>query len=205
MNAANSVLCEQAREAGHGSRASLAGTIQIRMGSARALACPDRRPRRSEASVPKSLTGEEWKRSPIPRGRETKHAGRVCSAFLPNSHGLAAYCIALVLTLTAFGCTNISKSDSSTANQAKLMLQVSGDPGITVHVISSDGVDRVVTVPANLEFTSESFDLRCIHGPQPGWLRLVIVRDGLHLSTANTARPGEATVFRVRKGEVSAR
>src|SRR5688572_6807766 len=78
------------------------------MGSTRALACPDRRPRRSDEGVPQSLTGEQWTRSPVLRGRGTAHVRRVRSPFLLiMSHALASVAAALLL-VTSSGAPALS-------------------------------------------------------------------------------------------------
>jgi len=118
---------------------------------------------------------------------------------------LALHATALGLTLMmSFGCAGISRSGSTPGNQSTVVLQASGDPGVTVHVASSNGVDRVLSVPASLEFTSKHFDLRCVHGAQPGRLSLAIVRDGIHVSTGDTTKADQVTVFKVQKSGVSA-
>jgi len=63
-------------------------TMQFVSGSTRALACSDRRPRRSEPSWPRSPNGERWK--PLlfsARARKTAREGACAPHFLLHGYG----------------------------------------------------------------------------------------------------------------------
>ena len=105
----------------------------------------------------------------------------------------------LALALVAGGCATAPKTS------LPLTLKASGDPGVTVHVISSlPGVPpQVATVPAELQFHGSTFELRCVHGPQPGRLQLIAARGGIQISTGDTLQPGEVTVFKIRSDGIA--
>jgi hypothetical protein len=106
---------------------------------------------------------------------------------------------ALALAVTAGGCVTTPKTS------LPLTLKASGDPGVTVEVTSSlPGVPpQVATVPAELQFHGSAYELRCVHGPQPGRLKLIAARGGIQISTGDTLKPGEVTVFKIRPGEIA--
>ena len=108
--------------------------------------------------------------------------------------------LAVALALTFTGCATSDHSGASTTT-----LIASGDPGVTVRVQSTvPGVpEQVANVPAELQFTGGKYELRCVHGPQPGKLRLIANRNGIRVSTGDTERSGEVTVFRIRPTEIS--
>lgn len=89
--------------------------------------------------------------------------------------------------------------------RAPVILRATGDPGVTVSITSTlPGVpEQVATIPAELTFHGESFDLHCVHGPQPGRLALVASRGGISISTGDTTRPGETTQFQVRRNSIA--
>jgi hypothetical protein len=106
---------------------------------------------------------------------------------------------ALALALVAGGCATAPKPS------LPLTLKASGDPGVSVQVISSlpDTPPQAVTVPAELQFHGSAFELRCVHGPQAGRLKLIAARGGILISTGDTLQPGEVTVFRIRPDEIA--
>src|SRR5262245_23847421 len=113
----------------------------------------------------------------------------------------ASYWVFLaVLALSFIGCAISDHPGTSTTT-----LIASGDPGVTVRVQSTvPGVpEQVANVPAELQFTGGKYELRCVHGPQPGKLRLIANRNGIRVSTGDTERSGEVTVFRIRPTEIS--
>ena len=101
----------------------------------------------------------------------------------------------------------LAVSGCATTPQASLplTLKLGGDPGVTVQVISSlpDVPPQVATVPGELQFHGRAYELRCIHGPQAGRLQLIAARGGMQISTGDTLRPGEVTVFKVRPDEIA--
>lgn len=107
-----------------------------------------------------------------------------------------------VLAIFLAGCATSSSSSTSTT-----LLMVGGEPGVTVRIQSTaPGIPEVVaTVPAKLSFHGGSYDLRCVHGPEPGRLSLLAQRGGMSISTGDTTRPGEVTVFKIRPTEISVR
>jgi len=109
-------------------------------------------------------------------------------------------CIAILLALLLTGCATSQFSSTSSTT-----LKATGDPGVSVRVLSTvPGVpEQVATVPAELQFHGSSYELRCIHGPQPGRLSLIAHRNGISISTGDTQRPGEVTVFRIRPNEIA--
>ena len=89
--------------------------------------------------------------------------------------------------------------------QTPVVLRATDDPGVTVRVAStSAGVpEQVATVPAELTFHGESFDLDCVHGPQPGRLALVASRGGVSISTGDTTQAGQVTQIQIRRGSIA--
>jgi hypothetical protein len=85
------------------------------------------------------------------------------------------------------------------------VLRATGDAGVTVRVAStSAGVpEQVATVPAELTFHGENFELNCVHGPQPGRLALVASRGGVSISTGDTTQAGQVTQIQIRRGSIS--
>src|SRR3989441_695349 len=80
--------------------------IQLVSGSTRALACSDRRPRRSALRSRRSLYDELCRcvRS-VPRGRGTQHAGRVRSPF-----SIACRALVIALTISLFSETLLAQT-----------------------------------------------------------------------------------------------
>ena len=114
-------------------------------------------------------------------------------------HPLARLAATLVLLLGFSGCA------TSPGRPVTVNLKATGDPGVSVRVQATNpGVpEQVAQVPAELTFRGKSFDLYCIHGPQPGRLNLIISRGGISMSTGDTTRPGEVTHFVVREDSLS--
>jgi hypothetical protein len=94
---------------------------------------------------------------------------------------------------------------TSTPDLSPVALKATGDTGVSVHVTSTQpGVpEKIVTVPAELTFHGESFDLNCVHGPQPGRLTLAASRGGVSISTGDTTQPGQITQFQVRRNTIA--
>jgi hypothetical protein len=130
-------------------------------------------------------------------------ANVVVAGHRPKARDFGSWAFALLtvlITLVLAGCSTTGLRSST------VTLNATGEPGLTFRVMSDvgQGIDRVVTVPAKLDFTGRNFDVRCVHGPQAGTLALSVVRDGLNLSTGNTTHPGQVTRFKIREGSVSA-
>src|SRR5688572_12249437 len=79
---------------------------------------------------------------------------------------------ALLIALFLAGCATTGFKAST------VTLNATGEPGVTFRVMSNvgQGIDRIVTVPAKLDFTGRKFDVRCVHGPEGGTLTLSVVR-----------------------------
>jgi len=136
-------------------------------------------------------------------GAQCSAADAVVTGHRGTARNFRAWAFALFVVLTASvlaGCATTGFRAST------VTLNASGEPGVTFRVRSDvgQGIDRVVTVPAKLDFTGRNFDVRCVHGPQAGTLTLSVVRDGLSLSTGNTTQPGQVTRFKIREASVSA-
>jgi hypothetical protein len=108
--------------------------------------------------------------------------------------------LALALALLAGGCATTPKS------AGPVTLMISGDPGVTVQVISSQAnvPPQTASVPAELQFHGSTYELRCVHGTQPGRLKIMAARGGLMISTGDTLQPGQVVVFKIRAGEIAA-
>ena len=114
-----------------------------------------------------------------------------------NSTNILAAVAALALLLA--GCA------TPAFDRTPVVLRATGDAGVTVRVTStSAGVpEQVATVPAELTFHGENFDLTCVHGPQPGRLALVASRGGVSISTGDTTQPGQVTKIQIRRGSIA--
>ena len=110
---------------------------------------------------------------------------------LLSFHGAAALLLA--------GCSTITTSIKP------VVLKATGDPGVSVRVTSTHpGVpEKVVTVPAELTYYGGSFDLNCMHGPQPGRLALVATRGGMSISTGDTTQEGQVTQIQIRGNSIA--
>ncbi len=115
----------------------------------------------------------------------------------PNSTHILAAIAAFALLMA--GCA------TPPFDNTPVLLRATGDLGVTVRVASTQpGVpERVVTVPAELTFYGESFDLTCVHGPQPGRLALVASRGGVSISTGDTTQAGQVTQIQIRRGSIA--
>ena len=114
-----------------------------------------------------------------------------------NRRILFSACCAPVLLLS--GCV------TTTPDLSPVALKATGDTGVSVHVTSTQpGVpEKVVTVPAELTYHGDSFDLNCVHGPQPGRLALVATRGGISISTGDTTQAGQVTQIQIRRNSIS--
>lgn len=108
--------------------------------------------------------------------------------------------LAATLALLVSGCATTPKT------AGPVTLKISGDPGVTVKVISSlpNVPPQTATVPAEMQFHGSNYELRCVHGGQPGRLMIIAARSGLEISTGDTTQPGQVVVFKVRPNEIAA-
>jgi len=115
----------------------------------------------------------------------------------PASHGRSLLLLALALWFV--GCATPPKS------AGPVTLTLRGDAGVTAQVVSSlpSVPPQTVTVPAELTFHGGSYDLRCIHGIQPGRLQIIAARGGLSISTGDTTQAGQVVVFKIRSNEIA--
>jgi len=111
------------------------------------------------------------------------------------------------ILLSAFSAAVLLLSGcvTTTPELSPVALKATGDEGVSVHVTSTQpGVpEKIVTVPAELTFHGESFDLNCVHGPQPGRLALVASRGGVSISTGDTTQAGQVTQIQIRRGSIA--
>jgi hypothetical protein len=107
---------------------------------------------------------------------------------------------ALALALQVGGCATAPKT------AGPVTLKISGDPGVSVQVISSlpNVPPQAANVPAELPFHGANYELRCVHGTQPGRLKIIAARGGLEISTGDTTQPGQVVVFKIRPNEIAA-
>jgi len=107
---------------------------------------------------------------------------------------------ALALALSMGGCATAPQT------AGPVTLKISGDAGVTVQVVSSlpNVPPQAASVPAELQFHGANYELRCVHGTQPGRLKIIAARGGLEISTGDTTQPGQVVVFKVRPNEIAA-
>ena len=107
---------------------------------------------------------------------------------------------ALALALSLGGCATTPQT------AGPVTLKISGDAGVTVQVISSlpNVPPQTASVPAELQFHGANYELRCVHGTQPGRLKIIAARGGLEISTGDTTQPGQVVVFKIRTDEIAA-
>jgi hypothetical protein len=108
--------------------------------------------------------------------------------------------LASALALVVGGCASAPKT------AGPVTLKVSGDPGVMVRVVSSQPnvPPQTATVPAELQFHGSNYELRCVHGTQPGRLKIIAARGGVEISTGDTLQPGQVVVFKIRTDEIAA-
>jgi hypothetical protein len=95
---------------------------------------------------------------------------------------------------------------SMTTHSQSLQLQLSGDKGVSAHVVVNRDGNKLsetdISVPSVLEFSGESFDIVCTQQGRPGTLNAKAIR-GHNVSNASASGLGSAVQFKIQGSEIS--